>query len=52
MNQFFTCEFLNCISGMWESQRRIKDIVEELELDVIGLLETDLQRIVMGNRDL
>ncbi|KAA1112105.1 hypothetical protein PGT21_022879 [Puccinia graminis f. sp. tritici] len=39
-------------SGMWESQRRIKDIVEELELDVIGLLETDLQRIVMGNRDL
>ncbi|KAH9441493.1 hypothetical protein Pst134EA_029500 [Puccinia striiformis f. sp. tritici] len=39
-------------SGMWESQRRIKDIVKELELDVIGLLETDLQRIVMGNRDL
>lgn len=39
-------------SGMWESQRRIRDIVEELELDVLGLLETDLQRIVMGNRDL
>lgn len=39
-------------SGMWESQRRIKDIVEELELDIVGLLETDLQRIVMGNRDL
>ncbi|PLW18641.1 hypothetical protein PCANC_13318 [Puccinia coronata f. sp. avenae] len=39
-------------SGMWETQRRIKDIVEELELDVIGLLETDLQRIVMGNRDI
>lgn len=37
---------------MWESQRRIKDIIEELELDVVGLLESDLQRIVMGNRDL
>ncbi|EGF99223.1 uncharacterized protein MELLADRAFT_40407, partial [Melampsora larici-populina 98AG31] len=39
-------------SGMWESQRRMRDIFQELELDVIGLLESDLQRIVMGNRDL
>ncbi|CAH7687147.1 Frag1/DRAM/Sfk1 family-domain-containing protein [Phakopsora pachyrhizi] len=39
-------------SGMWESQRRMRDIIRELELDVVGLLETDLQRIVMGNRDI
>ncbi|MBW0481764.1 hypothetical protein O181_021479 [Austropuccinia psidii MF-1] len=39
-------------SGMWESQRRIRDIIQELQLDVVGLLESDLQRIVMGNRDL
>ncbi|KAG0152416.1 hypothetical protein CROQUDRAFT_55760 [Cronartium quercuum f. sp. fusiforme G11] len=39
-------------SGMWESQRRMRDIFAELQLDVVGLLESDLQRIVMGNRDL
>ncbi|KAH9810470.1 hypothetical protein DFH28DRAFT_1085703 [Melampsora americana] len=39
-------------SGMWESQRRMRDIIQELELDFVGLLESDLQRIVMGNQDL
>ncbi|KAM0752819.1 hypothetical protein T439DRAFT_323432 [Meredithblackwellia eburnea MCA 4105] len=37
---------------MWESQRRMEHIIREAELDVIGLLESDLQRIVMGNRDM
>lgn len=38
-------------NDMWSSERRIRDLIKELEVDVIGLLETDLQRIIMGNRD-
>ena len=29
----------------------MRDAIKELEIDVIGLLESDLQRIIMGNRD-
>lgn len=36
---------------MWSSEYRMRDVIKELELDVIGLLESDLQRIIMGNRD-
>lgn len=35
-----------------DSQRRMKDLIRDMELDVVGLLETDLHRIVFGNRDL
>ncbi|KAJ6544817.1 Frag1/DRAM/Sfk1 family-domain-containing protein [Mycena vulgaris] len=35
-----------------DSQRLVRDVVRDMELDVIGLLETDLHRIVFGNRDL
>lgn len=38
-------------NDMWSSERRIRDLVKEMEVDVIGFLETDLQRIIMGNRD-
>lgn len=38
-------------NDMWSSERRMRDAIRELELDVIGLLESDLQRIIMGNRD-
>ena len=38
-------------NDMWSSERRIRDLLQELEVDVVGLLETDLQRIIMGNRD-
>lgn len=38
-------------NDMWSSERRIRDLVKELEIDVIGFLESDLQRIIMGNRD-
>ncbi|RYP07918.1 hypothetical protein DL764_002189 [Monosporascus ibericus] len=37
---------------MWSSEYRIRDLIKELELDVVGLLESDLQRIIMGNRDI
>lgn len=38
-------------NDMWSSERRVRDLVKELELDVVGFLESDLQRIIMGNRD-
>ncbi|KAL1394055.1 calcofluor white hypersensitive protein-like protein [Phyllosticta capitalensis] len=38
-------------NDMWSSERRVRDLLKEMELDVVGLLESDLQRIIMGNRD-
>lgn len=38
-------------NDMWSSEYRMRDVIKELEIDVIGLLESDLQRITMGNRD-
>lgn len=39
-------------NDMWASEQRMIDLIREMELDVVGLLETDTQRITMGNRDL
>ncbi|KAF9306288.1 hypothetical protein BGZ74_006794 [Mortierella antarctica] len=39
-------------NDMWNSELRMRDAIRDLELDVIGLLESDLQRMIMGNRDL
>lgn len=38
-------------NNMWSSEGRMRQVIEELELDVIGLLESDNQRIIMGNKD-
>ncbi|KAI9147730.1 Protein CWH43 [Paramyrothecium foliicola] len=38
-------------NNMWSSEYRMRDLLKELEVDVVGLLESDLQRIIMGNRD-
>ena len=38
-------------NDMWSSERRMRDVIKELEIDVMGLLESDLQRPIMGNRD-
>lgn len=38
-------------NDMWSSEVRMRNLIKEMELDVVGLLETDLQRIIMGNRD-
>ncbi|KAI1344358.1 Frag1/DRAM/Sfk1 family protein [Xylariaceae sp. FL0016] len=38
-------------NDMWSSEYRMRDLIKELEIDVIGLLESDLQRVIMGNRD-
>ncbi|KAI8819697.1 putative integral plasma membrane protein [Fimicolochytrium jonesii] len=37
---------------MYSSHKRMAEVIGELELDVIGLLESDTYRIIMGNRDL
>lgn len=39
-------------NDMWSSEGRMRDLIRDAELDVIGLLESDTQRIIMGNRDL
>ncbi|KZV62680.1 hypothetical protein PENSPDRAFT_657945 [Peniophora sp. CONT] len=35
-----------------DSQRRMRDLIGDMQLEVVGLLETDLHRPVYGNRDL
>ncbi|TRM66791.1 Frag1/DRAM/Sfk1 family-domain-containing protein [Schizophyllum amplum] len=35
-----------------DSQRLISELADDMRLDVLGLLETDLHRTVFGNRDL
>lgn len=36
----------------YDSSRRMSDLYKDLQLDVFGLLESDLHRSVFGNRDL
>ncbi|KAK0290635.1 Protein cwh43 [Friedmanniomyces endolithicus] len=38
-------------NDMWSSERRMESLIRESELDLIGLLESDNQRIIMGMRD-
>ncbi|QIX00360.1 hypothetical protein AMS68_005877 [Peltaster fructicola] len=38
-------------NDMWSSERRMSQLIRETELDIVGLLESDTQRIIMGNRD-
>ncbi|KAF9790260.1 Frag1/DRAM/Sfk1 family-domain-containing protein [Thelephora terrestris] len=35
-----------------DSQRRMRDLIRDMDLDILGLLETDLQRVVYGHRDI
>ncbi|OLY82096.1 Protein cwh43 [Smittium mucronatum] len=36
---------------LWSSEQRILEAVRDLEADVMGFLESDTERIIMGNRD-
>ncbi|RAO65321.1 uncharacterized protein BHQ10_001333 [Talaromyces amestolkiae] len=38
-------------NDMWSSEQRMINLIREAELDIVGLLESDTQRIIMGNRD-
>lgn len=42
----------NMDQSMWTSSRRMSSLIKDMELDIVGLLETDLHRSVFGNRDL
>lgn len=35
-----------------DSQRRISELLDDVELDILGILESDLNHIVTGNRDM
>lgn len=35
-----------------DSQRRMRDLIRDMDLDILGLLETDLHRVVYGHRDI
>ena len=39
-------------NDMWASEERMRSTIDELGIDVIGLLESDLQRAITGNRNL
>ncbi|SCU98138.1 LAFA_0G15852g1_1 [Lachancea sp. 'fantastica'] len=39
-------------NDMWSSEDKMTTLLKDMEVDVVGLLETDTQRITMGNRDL
>ncbi|OMJ25184.1 Protein cwh43 [Smittium culicis] len=36
---------------LWSAEQRILEAVRDLEADVMGFLESDTERIIMGNRD-
>lgn len=38
-------------NDMWASEHRMRDLIKDAELDIVGLLESDNQRIIMGNKD-
>jgi hypothetical protein len=38
-------------NDMMSSEHRMRDLIKETELDLIGLIESDTQHIIMGNRD-
>ena len=39
-------------NDLWASEDRMIHLIKDMELDLVGLLETDTQRITTGNRDL
>lgn len=39
-------------NGLWASETRMRDLIADAEVDVIGLLESDTQRTIGGHRDI
>lgn len=37
---------------MHDSQRRVSELLEDAQIDILGILESDLNHIVTGNRDM
>ena len=45
------CIHFGLDNDMWSSHDRMKNLIEDAQLDIVGLLETDTQRLIGGNRD-
>lgn len=45
------CVHFGLDNDMWSSEVRMRDLISDAEVDIIGLLESDTQRMVGGNRD-
>lgn len=46
------CIHFGLDNDMWSSERRMRDLISDAQVDIIGLLETDTERLIGGNRDL
>ncbi|KAK6200221.1 Frag1/DRAM/Sfk1 family-domain-containing protein [Scheffersomyces amazonensis] len=45
------CVHFGLDNDMWSSEIRMRNLIKEAQVDIIGLLETDTQRLIGGNRD-
>ncbi|CAK9436361.1 uncharacterized protein LODBEIA_P09190 [Lodderomyces beijingensis] len=45
------CVHFGLDNDMWSSETRMRDLIKDAEVDIIGLLESDTQRLIGGNRD-
>lgn len=45
------CVHFGLDNDMWSSETRMRDLILDAKVDIIGLLETDTQRLIGGNRD-
>lgn len=45
------CVHFGLDNDMWSSETRMRDLIRDAEVDIIGLLESDTQRLIGGNRD-
>ncbi|KAI5963627.1 CWH43 [Candida pseudojiufengensis] len=45
------CVHFGLDNDMWSSETRMLNLIKEAEVDIIGLLETDTQRLIGGDRD-
>ncbi|KAG7195169.1 uncharacterized protein KQ657_003693 [Scheffersomyces spartinae] len=45
------CIHFGLDNDMWSSETRMLDLIRDAQVDVIGLLESDTQRLIGGNRD-
>lgn len=45
------CVHFGLDNDMWSSETRMLNLLRDAQVDIIGLLETDTERIIGGNRD-
>lgn len=45
------CVHFGLDNDMWSSETRMRDLIHDAQVDIIGLLETDTERLIGGNRD-